>query len=477
MWKCRGPLKQTAMDKISLKHIRGKAAEEAHQVVSAMSDHEAIKLLYDWDTWARPNQHIPPGEWTNWLVLAGRGFGKTRMGSEFIRYHVENKLMGRIALVAEDAGDARDVIVEGESGIIACSPPWMKPNYEPTKRRLTWPNGAQATIYADADPDSLRGPQHDGYWLDEGAKFPNFQQTWDNLMFGLRLGKKPRGIITTTPKPVPLIRRLIKDPENTHVTRGTTYENRANLADSFFREIIAKYEGTTLGRQEIYAEVIDPEEQGIVKRSWIQLWPAGKALPQFETVIQSYDTAFTDKTENDPTACTVWGVFNDGKKYCVMLIDAWSEHIQYPMLRARLVKEYNETRYGENEIKANLVLIEEKGSGISLVQELRGTGIPVTPYNPGRPDKAQRLHMVSNLIYNGLMYIPESTVIRREFVSWALPMVEQLCCFPLVDNDDYVDTTTQLLKLLSDQKWLVVDFLDEDDIEYYKTPLVNPYAV
>lgn len=465
------------VSKVSLKEIRARAGDEATQMVSQMSNEEALKLLYDWHTWARPNQLIPPGEWTNWLVLAGRGFGKTRMGSEFIRHNVENKLAGRIALVAEDASDARDVIVEGESGIVACSPPWMKPNYEPTKRRLTWPNGAQATIYADADPESLRGPQHDLYWVDEAAKFPNLQTTWDNLMFGLRLGKKPRGIITTTPRPVQLIRRLIADKENTYVTSGSTFENRANLADSFFREIITKYEGTTLGRQELYAELINPEESGIVKRSWFKLWPAGKALPHFETVIQSYDTAFTDKTENDPTACTVWGVFDDGKKLCAMLIDAWSEHIKYPMLRERLSREFYESAYGDSSTKASLVLIEDKGSGIALLQELRGTGVPVSPYNPGRADKTQRLHSVSNLIYNGLVYVPESTVSRGEMVSWANEMMEQLCCFPMVDHDDYVDSTSQALALLRDQQWLAVDVRDEDDTEYYKSPIVNPYAV
>lgn len=466
------------VDKISLKKIRELAQGDAADMVQTMSDQEMVKLLYDWDTWARDNQKIPPGDWTNWLVLAGRGFGKTRMGSEFVRHYAENGLAGRIALVAEDAGDARDVMIEGESGILAISPPWMKPNYEPTKRRLTWPNGAQATIYADADPESLRGPQHDLYWLDEGAKFFNLQATWDNLMFGLRLGRKPRGIVTTTPKPVPLIRKLIKDKENTFVTRGTTFENRANLADAFFREIITKYEGTVLGRQELYAEIIDPEESGIVKRSWLKLWPCNKPLPIFEYVVQSYDTAYTDKTENDPTACTVWGIFHDGKKMAAMLLDAWSEHILYPMLREKLKKEYFESEYGDTGIKADVALIEEKGSGQSLIQELRGTEVRVQPYNPGRADKAQRLHAVSNLFYNGLIYVPESRVERREPASWARECIEQLCCFPNVDHDDYVDSTTQALALLRDQKWLIVDLFEDDEYEKdNKEEYSNPYAL
>ena len=463
------------MNADDIKRIKENAQREASGMVSGMSDEEVAKLLYDWKTWARDNQLIPGGDWTNWLVLAGRGFGKTRMGAEFVRWNVENKWANRVALVAEDAGDARDVMIEGESGILACSPPWFKPHYEPTKRRLTWPNGAIATVYADVDPESLRGPQHDLYWADELAKYPNVQDTWNNLMFGLRLGRRPRGIITTTPKPIPLIRKLMDDAQ-TFVTRGSTYENRANLADAFFREIVKQYEGTNLGRQELYAELIDPEEQGIIKRSQFKLWPHGKGIPKFQSVIQSYDTAYTEKTQNDPTACTVWGVFHDEKKHAVMLLDAWCEHIAYPNLRQRIKKEFSATTYGANEQKADIVLIEEKGSGISLVQELRGTGIPVTPYNPGRADKVQRLHTVSNLVYNDMVYIPESKQRKGEFVTWADEFVSQVCSFPLVEHDDYVDTFSQALSLFRDQKWLTVD-IDIDEPQYYKKARVNPYAI
>lgn len=458
-----------------IKSIKEKAQVEANKMVAGMSDEEVAKFLYDWKTWARPNQMIPEGDWTNWLVLAGRGFGKTRMGAEFVRFHVENKLASRIALVAEDAGDARDVMVEGESGILACSPPWFKPHYEPTKRRLTWPNGAIATVYADVDSESLRGPQHDLYWADELAKFANAQDTWNNLMFGLRLGRRPRGVITTTPKPIPLIRKLLDD-QQTYVTRGTTYENRANLADAFFREIVKQYEGTNLGRQELYAEIINPEEQGIIKRSQFLLWSVNKPIPKFDAVIQSYDTAYTEKTQNDPTACSVWGVFYDGKKHAVMLIDAWCEHIAYPNLRERIKKEFTKSVYGANDQKANIVLIEEKGSGISLVQEMRGTGVPVTPYNPGRADKVQRLHTVSNLVYNEMVYIPESKKNKGDFVTWAQDFVSQVCSFPLVEHDDYVDTFSQALSLFRDQQWLKVD-IDIDAPKYYKKPITNPYAI
>ena len=224
--------------------------------VSELSDMETLELYYDWPTWARQNQMIPlhDDDWTTWLILAGRGWGKTRCGAEFVRYYVENGLATRIALIAEDAGDARDVMIEGESGILAISHPKCKPTFVPSKRRIEWPNGAIATIYSDNDPETLRGPQHDLFWCDELAKFRNAEDMWSNLMFGLRLGQRPRGVITTTPKPIPIVRRLMED-ERVYVTSGTTHENFNNLAPTFRDEIIAQYEGTRIGRQELYAEV------------------------------------------------------------------------------------------------------------------------------------------------------------------------------------------------------------------------------
>lgn len=191
-----------------------------------------------------------------WLVLAGRGFGKTRMGAEWIRKRAESGHYRRFALIGQTSADVRDVMIEGESGILAISPPWFRPEYEPSKRRLTWPNGAIATTYSGDSPDQLRGPQHDSAWADEPAKWKYGVAAWDNMEFGLRIGPKPQVVATTTPRPIVLIKSLIADPQ-TVTTRGSTYDNLANLAPSFAKRILAKYEGTRIGRQELNAEMLD----------------------------------------------------------------------------------------------------------------------------------------------------------------------------------------------------------------------------
>ena len=222
-----------------------------------------------------------------------------------------------------------------------------------------------------------------------------------------------------------------------------------------------------------------PDGGGIFKSKWFQYWPDNKPLPTFDCIIQSVDSAFTDKVEeNDPTAFTAWGVFKpgEGKPYCAMLLDAWSEHLEYPELRKKLQQEYK-TRYGSGEgRRADIVLMEDKGSGISLRQDLIRGGVPVHPYNPGRADKIQRAHLVVTVLENGLIYLPESDKFPGKTYSWANEVVEQLCSFPKAEHDDYVDSTTQAWRLLRDQEWLKVDAdPDEKDLPEPKARM-NPYA-
>lgn len=263
MWLCRGcPVK------VSLAYqVADLPDDEREEFWNSLTPEQQAALLYEWDFWARDEQKLPEGDWLVWLLLAGRGFGKSRVGAETVR--AWTKQVSLIALVAETAADYRDVIVEGESGILRCSPPDERPVWEASKRRLTWPNGCKATCFSGKEPDQLRGPQHEKAWVDELAKYQYPQDTWDNLMLGLRLGKKPQAVVTTTPRPIPIIKELAKS-KLTYLTRGSTYANLDNLAPTFREVILARYEGTTLGRQELYAEIIEDVEGALWTRAMIE---------------------------------------------------------------------------------------------------------------------------------------------------------------------------------------------------------------
>jgi phage terminase large subunit-like protein len=251
--------------------------EAIKAALADLSQEQCEALLHDWRFLAREAQIPPDGDWQNWLILAGRGFGKTRTGAEWVREQVKAGEK-RIGLIAPTAADARDIMVEGESGLLSVcwsgdkthrGEPLGRPAYEPSKRRLTWENGAIATMFSAEEPERLRGPQHGKIWADELAAWKYLRETWDMAMFGLRLGNDPRACITTTPKPLALLRELAAD-KNTAITRGSTFDNAGNLAPSFLQIIRDKYEGTRLGRQELYAEILDEAEGALWNRALIE---------------------------------------------------------------------------------------------------------------------------------------------------------------------------------------------------------------
>ena len=263
----------------------------------------------------------------------------------------------------------------------------------------------------------------------------------------MRLGKRTRMICTTTPRPKDLIIELMgREGDDVVMTTASTYANLGNLSDNFRKQILA-YEGTKLGRQEIYAEIIDPEEGGIVKRDMFKLWPAGRAFPKFEYILQSYDVATSEKAQNDPTACITFGVFKpqDGPM-SAMIIDCWQERMMYPDLRPKVIEEY-ETVFGEGKDRkrVDLLLIEDKSAGISLIQDLQRAHLPVRAYNPGRADKLQRLNIVSNVIARGRVWIPESDNRKGYVKDWAEGFVSQICSFPETTHDDLVDACVDSL--------------------------------
>jgi phage terminase large subunit-like protein len=292
--------------------------------LKSLTTTEAEALAHSWDFWARDNQLAPPGDWRTWLVMAGRGFGKTRTGAEWVRNEVESGRRKRIALIGATAADVRDVMVEGESGLLACSPRSFMPRYEPSKRRISWPNGAIAMTFSADEPERLRGPQHDGAWCDEPASW-RYPASWDMLQFGLRLGDDPRSVVTGTPKPVKLIRDLIASP-NTVVTRGKTYENRANLARPFFESIVKKYEGTRLGRQELNAELLDDNPYALWQRNKIEELRVTKA-PELVRIVVGIDPQVADPTvtldeDSAETGIVVAGITAGTDPHAYILDDA-----------------------------------------------------------------------------------------------------------------------------------------------------------
>ncbi|UTW56171.1 DNA-packaging protein [Kordiimonas sp. SCSIO 12610] len=282
-----------------------------------LSPLETLALHYDWDFWARENQQEPKGDWTHWLILAGRGFGKTRTGAEWVRMLVETSAAKRIALIAPTIGDARRTMVEGESGLIAVSPPWNRPKFEPSKSQLIWPSGAIATLYSASEPERLRGPQHDAAWCDELCAWANARAAFDNLMFGLRLGARPRTCITTTPRPIALLKDLMA-AKNTHVTKGTTYDNLDNLAPTFADDIIKKYEGTRIGRQELNADLLEDVPGALWTRRQLdacRITEGADELPDFTRIVVAVDPPVSVGEKADECGIVAVGLGGDGCAY------------------------------------------------------------------------------------------------------------------------------------------------------------------
>jgi phage terminase large subunit-like protein len=287
-------------------------------ILSELTEAEAEQLLWDWKAWARPNQLAPEGDWLVWLVLAGRGFGKTRCGAECIRDEVTSGRSGRIALVAETQKDLEEVMVFGESGINSVFPPHQRPRITKKPIRIEFHNGAVATGYNATEPDQLRGPQFDFAWGDELAKWRYARETWDQLQFGLRLGNRPRQIVTTTPRPIQILKEIIASA-GTVITRGVTTDNRANLAPSFIKTITAKYAGTRLGRQELSAEILDDVPDALWTRAALDRdRRKPDKVPELKRVVVAIDPAAKKNEVVEDGAATgivVAAVGEDGRGY------------------------------------------------------------------------------------------------------------------------------------------------------------------
>lgn len=360
-----------------------------------MTPEETRNFQWDWrGWWARPNQLAPAGDWSVWLILAGRGFGKTMTLSEWIRGQVEAGDAGRIALVAPTAADAREVLVEGPAGILAVSPPWNRPVYEASKRRLTWPNGAMATTYSADEPERLRGPQHDAAVCDELAAW-RYPEAYDMLQFGLRQGRHPRCVVATTPKPVKLLKDLLaREGRDVVVTRGSTYENRSNLAPAFISTIVRKYEGTRLGRQELMAELLEDVPGALWRRSRIEeLRVFG--LPQLQRIVVAIDPAVSSEENSDETGIIVAGLSGKGEAF---LLEDLSGRYQ-PLEWAR------KAIYAYRKYKADRIIAEVNNGGEMVEATLR-TVDPSIPYKAVHASrgKSRRAEPVAALYEQGRVH-------------------------------------------------------------------------
>ena len=286
------------------------------RVADAFNQEERNEWGFHWKHQARAAQLPPTGDWRTWLILAGRGFGKTRAGAEWVRMIAEENCEARIALVSSSLAEARSVMVEGESGLIACCSPENQPIFEASLRRVRFPNGAQVQLFSAAEPESLRGPQFSHAWCDEIAKWPlshdRSVRAWDNLLMGLRLGDDPRTVVTTTPRAVPIVQRLIdgQKDESVVVTHGSTYDNAANLPERFLEAIDGEFGGTQLARQEIAGEMLADLEGALWRRSTIEQSRDDVKCEDFRRVVVAVDPPVS--SSGDECGIIVAGLGQDG---------------------------------------------------------------------------------------------------------------------------------------------------------------------
>jgi len=370
--------------------------------LDSLSDNALGALGWLFEFWALPHQCPPAGDWRTWVVLGGRGAGKTRAGTEWVRAQVEGAgpedagVARRVALIGETYDQAVAVMVKGDSGLLACAPPDWKPRWMSSERRLVWPNGAEARVYSANDPEALRGPQFDCAWADELAKWPRAREAWDMLQFGLRLGASPRAVVTTTPRNVAILRELL-ERESTVRTHAPTEANRAYLADGFIEEMRARYGNTRLGRQEIDGELLAEADDALWRRAEID---AGRvdAIPDGARIIVAVDPPVTGHDGSDACGIVVVAVLTDGEpnEWRAVVVADCSVSAASPATWARAAaRAYH--RYGAGR------MVAEVNQGGELVEVVMRQVDPLINYAPVRATrgKAARAEPVAALYEQG----------------------------------------------------------------------------
>jgi phage terminase large subunit-like protein len=425
---------------------------EREALIQSLTNEQAIQVAYDWrGFWARKNQLPPAGAWTHWLVLAGRGFGKTRTGAETVREWASQPLPGPIHLIAPTAADIRKVMIEGPSGgLLSCYPPGEGPRYEPSKGHLlTWPNGNVGYCFSADEPERLRGPQCCRFWADELATWRFGEEAWDNLQFGFRIGDELRGIITTTPKPIKLLKAIINDSA-TVTTRGSTYDNRGHLSPQFFESVIKKYEGTRLGRQELEAELLADTPGALWKSAQIDALRIQYHHIRWDLVqriVVAIDPAVTAQEDSDETGIVVAGLTVSGH---VIILDDLSCK-ETPLGWARVAVHAYKTR------KADVIVGEVNMGGDLVAANIRSVA-PEVNFRAVRATRGKMLRAepVAALYEQG----------RVHHVGYFKDLEEQMCDYVPGDTVKSPDRMDALV-------WAVTELV-VDPPEQQQRVILNP---
>jgi phage terminase large subunit-like protein len=413
---------RAAKAKVTADYLRKESPGYLRKYLSQLSKKHLEELIHDWSFWARPEQmeptHLRPSHWDTWLALAGRGWGKTRAGAEWVRHRIKSgdKI---VHCVAPTKGDVRKVMVEGDSGLLKVCWEGDKtykgielglPVWSPTNSTLTWANGAKAVFFSAEDPERLRGPQCHSAWCDEVCAWRNAQSTWDMLQFGLRLGTSPKVFITTTPKPTKLLRTIV-DHTRTVITTGSTYDNQDNLAKVFITNIRDQYEGTRLGRQELYAEVLDEASGALWTREILEACEVDKKdVPELKRIIISIDPATTANEESDDTGIIVAGVDVNGHAY---VLEDYTDKYSPSEWAAKAVSLYYEHEADR--------VVAEKNQGGEMVRHTLQTAdetLPITLVHASR-GKFARAEPVSALYEQGkVKHVKGLNDLEDQMVQW-----------------------------------------------------------
>lgn len=389
---------------------------QAAAFLDQLSGNALAALPYLWEVWAHPQHQIPPeGPWTTWVILGGRGAGKTRAGAEWVRSQVEGARprdpgrARRLALLGETIDQARAVMVEGDSGILACSPPDRRPEWKASEHKLIWPNGAEAMVVSAANPEALRGPQFDGAWCDELAKWRRCRDAWDMLQFCLRLGQNPRQLVTTTPRDNPVLVEIL-EAAGTVVTHAATEANRANLAGGFVERLAARYAGTALGRQELAGELIRGRTGALWTRGLIK---TGGRVPNFVRVVVAVDPPAGSSATSDECGIVVAGLAA-GSPCTVWVLADLSVQGQSPQGWAEIAAE------AYHRFEADR-LVAEVNQGGDMVESIMRQVAPQISYRAVRATRGKRLRAE-----------PVAALYEQGRVWHASPMPEledQMCSF------------------------------------------------